>query len=90
MSVAKQEEKKKLALEVDYCIQKKDDISLNLNLEDHHIGFTAFSWNHKPGYRGQVTIHDLTPDDVATLGTAILEASFRVKQEQEASEKAKA
>jgi len=73
----------KFDFKVSHCRHESGKASLRILIENHHIDLHAFSWAGIPGYQATWSIFDLTPDDVTALGNAILETSFRMKQEQE-------
>ena len=76
------EKPQKLEFRISYCRHDSGNPSLSILTENHHTDLTAYSWDHKPGYHITWTIYELTPDDAMALGNAILETSFRMKQEQ--------
>jgi len=79
----KEEPKEKFDFKVSHCRHDSGKASLRILIENHHIDLSAFSWAGIPGHQATWTIYDLTPDDVMALGNAILETSFRMRQEQE-------
>jgi hypothetical protein len=81
--LGKEEPQEKFDFKVSHCRHDSGKASLRILIENHHIDLSAFSWAGIPGHQATWTIYDLTPDDVRALGNAILETSFRMKQEQE-------
>ena len=66
-------------IEVGHCKHHENDYSLSINVQDRHVGLSAYNWSHRIGYHACLDIYDLTPDDIQRLGELLITEALKIK-----------
>ena len=77
------ETKKGVKFRTSFCKHDKEDYSLNIGFDNCHTTMTTFNYDHGVGYHVELSIFDLSIDDMMTLANRIQEQAFIIRQSEQ-------
>jgi len=73
------ETEKKPEIKISHTQHNEDEYSISLEIEDRHVSLSTYGWSHKQGYMADVSIFDLSVDEIQKLGEALITEALRIK-----------
>lgn len=77
-----EEQAQSLKIKVRHCHHGEDSYSIGIEVKDVQMAMRAYSFSPSPGSHNDVTIFDMSIDDMLRLAQLIQDEAFKIKHEK--------